>query len=92
MLHGSVPRSIARSLAGGPVEPNYTPDGLTEQTIDDLFDELGCRVAVPDVPTRPAWLLACVAETSWERQWTRQEPTAAQLLVDAATSVAGEVA
>jgi hypothetical protein len=72
MLHGSIPRSITRSLAGGPVEPNYTPDGLTEQTIDDLLDELGCRVAAPDVPTR-------------------QEPTAAQLLVDAA-SVAGEAA
>jgi hypothetical protein len=91
MLHGSIPRSITRSLAGGPVEPNYTPDGLTEQTIDDLLDELGCRVAGPDVPTRPAWLLACVPETRWEHRWTRQEPTAAQLLVDAA-SVAGEAA
>jgi hypothetical protein len=54
MLYGAVPRSIARSLmTGSRVELNHAPDGLTEQVIDDLLDELGCRVAVAEVPGRP---------------------------------------
>jgi hypothetical protein len=92
MLHGSVPRSIVRSLTGSPVEPNYAPDGLTEQTIDDLLDELGCRVAVPDAPTRPVWLLAGVTEMRRKRRWTRQESTAAALLLAGTGAGVGEVA
>ncbi|MGH3708793.1 MAG: hypothetical protein ACRDRQ_11970 [Pseudonocardiaceae bacterium] len=94
MLHGSVPRSILRSLAGSSIEPNYAPDGLTEQTIDDLLDALGCRVAVPDTPTRPVRPVTGVTEVRWEHRRTRQEATAAALLrTGTGTSVdMGEVA
>jgi hypothetical protein len=46
MRYGSLPRSVARSLANCPIERNYAPDGLTEQAINALLDEL-CLVEQP---------------------------------------------
>jgi len=39
MKHGSLPRSLARSLPAEQVEPTHSPDGLTEADIDALITE-----------------------------------------------------
>jgi hypothetical protein len=41
MKHGSLPRSLARSLPAEQVEPTHSPDGLTEADIDALITETG---------------------------------------------------
>ena len=47
MNHGHLPRSIARSLPLGEVEPNHAPDGLTEEGIDALAAEAGVELEPP---------------------------------------------
>lgn len=65
MRYGSIPRSIVRSLPAGPIDYRHTPDGLTEQAIDALLDELGLMMPVPDLP-------AHVVELSTDRRRNRQ--------------------
>jgi hypothetical protein len=54
MKHGSLPRSITRSLPAGEVELAHSPDGLTEADIDALITEsgidLGPELATDDQP------------------------------------------
>lgn len=71
MRYGSLPRSVARSLAGGPIGRSYAPDGLTEQAIDALLDEL-CPVEQPAEPTRPHWQSPDAATHRSERRRVRQ--------------------
>jgi hypothetical protein len=62
MKYGSLPRSLARSLPTGPVEPTHSPDGLTEADIDALAAEAGIDLEPPIddeqagtvIPLRPA--------------------------------------
>lgn len=86
MLHGSVPRSITRSLNGSPVEPNHAPDGLTEQAIDALLRKLD--LAAMTKP-RPTSLL--MDEMGTQRQHRRQARrcTAAVVRAWPARTVAG---
>jgi hypothetical protein len=63
MKHGSLPRSIVRSLPAEQVEPTHAPDGLTETAIDALIAEtsIDLRTEPPDddqpvaqvIPLRP---------------------------------------
>jgi hypothetical protein len=49
MKHGSLPRSIVRSLPAEQVEPTHSPDGLTEADIDALITETGIDLG-PEPP------------------------------------------
>ena len=66
MKHGSLPRSILRSLPAEEAEPIHAPDGLTEADIDALIAETGIDLGaeppdddqpvaqvIPLHPTRP---------------------------------------
>jgi hypothetical protein len=63
MKHGSLPRSIVRSLPAEQVEPTHSPDGLIEADIDALIVETGINLGAepPDddqsvaqvIPLRP---------------------------------------
>lgn len=63
MKHGSLPRSIVRSLPAEQVEPTHAPDGLTEAAVDALIAETGIDLGAepPDddhsvaqvIPLRP---------------------------------------
>ena len=44
MKHGSLPRSILRSLPAEEFEPTHAPDGLTESDIDALIAETGINL------------------------------------------------
>ncbi|HYS40525.1 MAG TPA: hypothetical protein VEO01_33335 [Pseudonocardiaceae bacterium] len=50
MKHGSLPRSIARSLPAEKVEPAHAPDGIAESDIDALIAETGIDLG-PEPPT-----------------------------------------
>lgn len=55
MKYGSLPRSIARSLPMGAIEPNHSPDGLTEGDVDALAADAGVDLELPadDQPVAP---------------------------------------
>ncbi len=72
MRYGSLPPSIARSLPAGPIEHRHAPDGLSEQAIDEMLDELDLAVPVPDVPSRPVWLSADPSGRRRNRRHVRQ--------------------
>jgi hypothetical protein len=62
MKYGSLPRSLARSLPAGLIEPTHSPDGLTEADIDAMAAEAGIDLEPPTddepdatvIPLRPA--------------------------------------
>jgi hypothetical protein len=70
MTKGSLPYSIARSLASGPVEPNYSPDGLEESVIDALIEQAYAEVS--GAPMRTSLLSTDSAEQRRIRRRVRQ--------------------
>lgn len=44
MRKGLLPRSVARSLPAGSIEPDYAPDGLTEADVDALISEMPAAI------------------------------------------------
>lgn len=78
MHTGSLPRSIARSLPAGTVEPTHAPDGLDEPAIDALIKQTFSEVS--DAPLMPS---------SWSadaRQAVRSLPAALASTTAPATS------
>lgn len=70
MTKGSLPYSIARSLADGHIEPNYAPDGLDETAVDALIEQTYSEVS--GVPARPSWLSTDPVEHRRVRRRVRQ--------------------
>jgi hypothetical protein len=53
MKHGSLPRSILRSLPAEEAEPIHAPDGLAEADIDALIAETGIDLGAEPPDDRP---------------------------------------
>jgi hypothetical protein len=88
--YGSLPRSIAQSLPIGAIEPDHTPDGLDEATIDALIEQSYAEVA--ESPSRPSWMTKDASEQRRNRRHVRQAVRTLPDVLTTSTAVADDEA